>query len=188
MDALLVTFFACLLCETGGGLQMLAIALARRYARAGLLISGLVAAGIANAALAAWGGAFLASLMAPDARSLFLAIAVLMGGAGLLLPVKQPDSLDRWSVGAVPTAFLGLFILGFGNGAQFIVMGMTVQTGDPSWAAIGGALGTIVACTPVILLRDQPFSSTVIRYVRRVGGFVLLLVGALIGLSAIRLL
>lgn len=188
MDALLVTFLACLLCETGGALQMLAIALSRRYACAGLLILGLVAAGIANAALAAWGGALLVDLMAPDARSLFLAITLLLGGVGLLLPVKQPDSLDRWSVGALPTAFLGLFILGFGNGAQFIVMGMTVRTGDPSWATIGGALGTIIACMPVILLRDQPFSSTVMRYVRRMGGILLMLVGVLIGLSAIRLL
>ncbi|RVT43902.1 hypothetical protein [Sphingobium algorifonticola] len=188
MDALLVTFLACLLCETGGAIQMLATGLAGRNHSAGLLAVGLVAAAIAHAALAAVGGAWLAGLMAADARSLFLAIALISGGAAILLPVKQPDMLDEWRIGTLATAFLGFVILGFGNAAQFIVMGMAVRTADPVWAATGGALGTIVACLPSLMVKDGVASFRVLRHVRRAGGAGLLLIGALIGLSALHLL
>lgn len=188
MDALLPALLACLLCEIGGGNQMLSLALAERFARDGALIAGISLAAITNAALSAAGGWFISLLIAQDARSLFLALALMLGGAGLLMPIRRPDLLEKWRIGPFLTASLGVFILGFGDSAQFIIMGLSNHTADPIFAAVGGAIGTMIACISVVILRQPILSHRTARWLRRIGGGILLSIGAIMALSAIRLL
>ncbi|MDI1294358.1 MAG: TMEM165/GDT1 family protein, partial [bacterium] len=148
MAALLIALLGCLLGEIGDKSQLLVLALATRFNRNGAVIAGIVVAAIANAALSATAGAFLAPMIGADARLLFLALSLLFLGVGMLWPVKVPDPLADWPIGAFLTTMLGLFILGFGDGPQFLILGIATRTGDPVLAAIGGAIGVILAATP----------------------------------------
>ncbi|WP_278985663.1 TMEM165/GDT1 family protein, partial [Sphingobium yanoikuyae] len=124
MDALLIALLGCLFGEIGDKGQLLVLALAHRYQRDGAIIAGVAVAAIANAALSAAAGAWIGPMLGHDARLLFMALSVLFLGVGLLWPVKMPDTLDDWRIGPFLTTALGVFILGFGDGPQFLILGI----------------------------------------------------------------
>jgi putative Ca2+/H+ antiporter (TMEM165/GDT1 family) len=188
MDALLIALLGCLLGEIGDKSQLLVLALAARYNRDGAVIAGIIVAAIANAAISAAAGAWIGPMLGADARLLFLALAILFLGAGLLWRVAPPDPLDGWPTGAFLTTALGLFILGFGDGPQFLILGIAVRTAEPVLAGIGGAIGMIVALVPVVLLRARLLAVLPLRAIRWTGGALLLVTGAIMALSATGLL
>jgi Ca2+/H+ antiporter, TMEM165/GDT1 family len=188
MDALLIALLGCLLGEIGDKSQLLVLALATRYDRDGAVIAGIMVAAVANAAISAFAGAWIGPMLGADARLLFLALAILFLGAGLLWRVSPPDTLDGWPTGPFLTTALGLFILGFGDGPQFLILGIATRTADPALAGIGGAIGVIVALVPVVLVRAQLLAVLPLRAIRWTGGAMLLLTGSVMGLSATGLL
>lgn len=188
MDALLLGLLGCLLGEIGDKSQLLVLALAIRYDRDRAVIAGIIVAAIVNAAISATAGAYLGPMLAANARLLFLALAVLFLSVGLLWRVKAPDPLSGWPTGAFLTTAIGLFILGFGDGPQFLILGIATYSGNPVLAALGGAIGVIAASVPVVVLRDRLFALLPVRPIRLTGGIMLLLAGAVMGLSALSLL
>lgn len=188
MDALLIALLGCLLGEIGGKGQWLVLALATRYNRDGAIIAGIVVAATLNAAISALAGGWIGPMLGTDARLLFMALSVLFLGAGLFWPVKRPDTLSGWPLGAFLTSAIGLLILGFGDGPQFLILGIATRTADPMLAGIGGAIGVIVALVPVVLLREQLLAVLPLRAIRWTGGTVLLATGAIMALSATGLL
>jgi len=178
MDALLIGLLGCLLGEMGDKGQLLVLALAKRFERNGAVIAGIACAAIATAALGAVAGHFLAPMLGSSARLLFLALALLFLAGGMMWPVKAPDSLTGWRIGSFLTTAFGLFILSFGDGAQFLILGVAARTADPFLAAIGGAIGLLAAWMPVVLLREGYFQAFPLRAIR-LGGAVLVFMGAL---------
>ncbi|MEA3390772.1 TMEM165/GDT1 family protein [Sphingobium sp. CCH11-B1] len=188
MDALLTALLGCLLGEMGDKSQLLVAALAARYDRNGAVIAGVVAAAIANAALSTLAGAWIGPMMGPDARLLFLALSILFLGAGLCWRASSPDLLTGWPTGPFLTTALGLFILQFGDGPQFLILGAATRSAQPVLAGIGGTIGILAALLPAVLLRDRLFALLPIRPIRLSGGALLLLTGATLALSATGLL
>ena len=131
MDALLIALLGCLFGEIGDKGQLLVLALAHRYQRDGAIIAGVAVAAIVNAALSAAAGAWIGPMLGHDARLLFMALSLLFLGVGLLWPVKMPDTLDDWRIGPFLTTALGVFILGFGDGPQFLILGIATPHGRP---------------------------------------------------------
>ena len=184
MDALLSALIGCLLGEMGDKSQLLTLALATRFQRNLALIAGVATACVANAAVAAGAGAFIGPMLGSDARLLFLALSLLFLGIGMLWRVKQPDMLASWPTGPFLTAALGLFILGFGEGTQFVILGIATRTADPAMAAVGGAIGTAAALVPIILLREQ-FMKLPLRAIRMIGGVIMLIIALSLSVQAL---
>src|SRR3546814_8091703 len=67
-----------------------------------------LAAALANAAIGAAAGAFIAPMLGTDGRLLFLALALIFLAAGMFWPTKQPDPLANWRLGPFLTSALGL--------------------------------------------------------------------------------
>ncbi len=146
MEALLPALLACLVVEAGDRAALLSRALSERYAGSRQVALGAACAALGNASVGAAATVMLQPMMGSGARSLFLALALLFAGVGLLFPVKMPDSLAGWRIGAFATASLGLFILGFGDAAQFLIAALGLWSGDPAFSAAGGAAGIFVGC------------------------------------------
>ena len=187
MDALLTALLGCFLAEIGDKNQLLVLALATRFRRDGAIIAGIMLAASANAAIAAVAGAFLAPMLSADARLLFLALAVLFLGVGLLWRVKAPDPLADWPTGPFLTAALGLFILGFGDGSQFLIVGLATRTAEPVLAAVGGTLGVMAALVPVVLLRERMLPAGPIRAIRVSVALLMLIVALTLAVLALQL-
>jgi hypothetical protein len=182
----LPSFFLALLAAavaTLGGRE--AVRVARLSAALGSAFALLLACWIACAAaclVAARLGADLAAQLAPEAKALFVAIALLVSAVELavLRPARAP---------AEPTHSFGAIQLVLGAGqltaaASFLVFALAGATGAPWLAGAGGALGSGAVLTAA-WSTGPDWEARMPRGVLRFGVAGLLLVAALVtGLTA----
>jgi putative Ca2+/H+ antiporter (TMEM165/GDT1 family) len=187
MDALMAALVAAALAQVGDRTAWLAAILSDRYAKPGLVIAMATLALLAASGLAATLGAVIGPRLAPNAQQLMLALALLLQGGGSFIPAKAPDRLDRWKIGAIATTSLGLFILAFGDGVQFIVLTLAARTPVPALAAVGAAIGSLVVIVPAALMGETAWLNLPLKPLRIAIGIVFLIVGIILALGALRL-
>jgi putative Ca2+/H+ antiporter (TMEM165/GDT1 family) len=163
-----------LLAEMGDRTQILAAALALRYHRNGAIIAGLAFATLLNAILSAVGGSVIDSWISEAPLKLFAGLAYIFAGLGMLMWRRVVDPLSGWKTPAFLTAFLGLFILEFGDKSQFIIAAQAART--PYWgmAAAGGFLGIMAATIPAVILRERLAQIIPLKPIRWISGGLLL--------------
>lgn len=179
---------AAALAQIGDKPAWLAAILADRYRAPGLVIAMAALALLAAGLLAVLAGALLAPRLTPEAKQLFLAMALLFQGGGALFPVKAPERLAGWRLGAALTSLLGLFILAFGDGVQFIVLALAARADLPWLAAIGAMLGSLAVIVPAAVLGESGWTALPLATIRRVIAILFLLAAFWLGLGAIRLI
>jgi putative Ca2+/H+ antiporter (TMEM165/GDT1 family) len=188
MDALMAALVAAALAQIGDKPAWLAAILADRYRAPGLVIAMAAVALLGAGLLAALMGALLAPKLTPEAKQLFLALALLFQGAGAVFRVKALDRLPRWRLGAALTSLLGLFILAFGDGVQFIVLALAARAELPWLAAVGAMLGSLVVIVPAAMLGERAWTALPLAAVRRIIGGLFVLAALWLGLGALRLI
>jgi putative Ca2+/H+ antiporter (TMEM165/GDT1 family) len=187
MDALMAAIVAAALAHIGDRPARLAAILSDRYGRPGAVVAMAALALLAAAAIAAAAGIWLAPRLTPEAARLFLALALLLQGAGALWRAKAPDRLSGWRTGPWVTAFAGTFILAFGDGVQLIVMALATRAVLPWLAAIGAAVGGLAAIAPAAVLGEAGWTALPLAPLRRIVGGLFVLVAIPLGLGALRL-
>ncbi|HEX8485073.1 TMEM165/GDT1 family protein [Sphingomonas sp.] len=187
MDALMAALVAAAAAQVGDRTAWLAAILADRWRRPGLVIITAALGLLAASGIAAAGGALIAPTIAPQARQLLLALALLLQGAGSFFPAKMPDRLTGWRIGAGATTFLGMTILAFGDGIQFIVAALAARTTVPALAAIGATLGSLAIIAPAALLGEAAWLRLPLHRARMVIGAAFLILGATLALGALGL-
>lgn len=175
------------LAQIGDRPAWLVAILADRYRPLPVLVASALAL-LAASALAAAAGLLLAPQLTPEAKQLLLALALLLQGGGALFAGKPPERLERWRFGAVGTTFVGLFILFFGDGLQFITAALAARSAAPWSAAIGATVGALAVLTPAAFLGERGWTRLPLVIARRGIGALFLLVGTVLGLGALRLL
>ncbi|WP_380783036.1 TMEM165/GDT1 family protein [Sphingomonas sp. R86520] len=187
MDALMAALVAAALAQVGDRTAWLAAILADRYAKPGLVIAMATIAMLAASGLAATLGAVIGPKLAPNAQQLMLALALLLQGGGAFFPAKPPERLTGWNIGAIATAALGLFILAFGDGVQFIVLALAARTPVPALAAIGATIGSLVVIVPAALMGEAAWLKLPLKTLRIVAGGLFVAFGLILALGALRL-
>lgn len=179
---------AAALAQVGDRTAWLAAILADRFARPGLVIAMAAFALLAASGIAAAGGALIAPLLAPNAKQLMLALALILQGGGALFAAKPPERLDSWRIGAAATSALGLFILAFGDGVQFIVVTLAARSPVPAFAAAGAMIGSLAIIAPAALMGEAGWTKLPLSGVRIAIGVLFLIVGLVLALGAVRLI
>jgi putative Ca2+/H+ antiporter (TMEM165/GDT1 family) len=187
MDALMAALVAAALAQVGDRTAWLAAILSDRYRKPELVIAVAALALLAASGFAATLGAVIGPKLTPNAQQLMLALALLLQGGGAFFPLKSPDRLDRWKVGFIATAFLGLFILAFGDGVQFIVVTLAARTPVPALAAIGATLGSLIVIVPAALMGETAWRSLPLKPLRMAIGGLFIVSGIILALGALRL-
>lgn len=186
MDALLLAFFLSCIAESGGKQPELFRVLHARYRGGIAVLAGAILALAVNAGIAAWAGGMIGAMLTPEARTLFLALALAAAGIGLFLAGRPPDPLERWRAGPFLTSLGGLFILGFGESGSFLVAGIAASRADPWMAGAGGFLGGLAACLgPLAAGAAMPDRAR--KIIRSGAAVILLLIAFAIATSALRL-
>jgi putative Ca2+/H+ antiporter (TMEM165/GDT1 family) len=188
MDAVMAALVAAALAQIGDRPAWLAAILADRYRAPGLVIAMAALALLGAGLLAAAAGALLAPQLTPEARQLFLALALLFQGGGALFPVKRPDPLSGWRIGAAATSLLGLFILAFGDGVQFVVLALAARAELPWLAALGAMLGSLVVIVPAAVLGEAGWTALPLATLRRIIAAPFVLAALWLGLGALGLI
>lgn len=184
MDALLSTFLSVFLAEMGDRTQILAAALALRYHRNGPVLAGLALATLANCAISAAGGSVIDSWISEEPLKLFTGMAYIFAGAGMLMWRRAVDPLSGWKTPAFLTAFLGLFILEFGDKSQFIIAVQAARYDYWGMAMAGGFAGIMAATVPAVILREKLAQILPLKPIRWISGALLLGWGIRLALQA----
>jgi len=188
MDVLMAAFVAAILAQASDRTPWLTAILASRFARPGAVIAGTVVALAVINAIGAIGGAIIGPRLSPNAQALLLALALVSAGGSALFPMKMPDRLSGWRIGAFATSLLGVAILGFGDRTQFITAALAARSPAPALAAVGATLGSLVVNIPAILAGEEIRGKLPLTIVRIVVGILFLIAGAIAAFSALRLI
>lgn len=188
MDALMAALVAAALAQATDRTPWLSAILADRYHRPATIILATALALAAGNAIAAIGGLLVAKHMSPNAKDLFLAIALIFVGAGAFFPIKPPERLGGWRTGAFLTGLLGIFILAFGDRSQFVTAAIVARSPSPVLAGVGATIGALAVNIPAILAGERARKRLPITAFRITVGVLFLLVGLYLGLGAIRVI
>ena len=152
------------------------------------MIAGSAIAIAAINAIGAVGGAIIGPRLTPNAQNLLLALALLSAGGSALFPIKPPDRLAGWRIGAFFTSLFGVAILALGDRTQFLTAAFAARSPAPALAAVGATLGALVVNVPAILAGEDARKRLPLAGVRITIGIIFLIAGAVFGLSALRLI
>ena len=188
MDSLLATLFSVLLAEMGDRPQILAAALALRFGNDRMVIWALALATALNCAISAVAGSVIDQWISEDPLRLFNGLAYVSAGVAMLWWRRPVDLLDGWKIGRFLTAFLGLFILQFGDKAQFIIVANAAMMPHWIFTGLGGWLGIMAAVVPAIVLKEKLAQLLPLQKIRAAGGVLFLLWGIVQALRAWRIL
>lgn len=188
MDALMAGLVLGALCQLGDRTPWLAAILSDRYRAPGAVIAAAVLALAGNYALGALGGILIAPLLAPEARDMLMALALVLAGICTSWRDKAPDRLVNWRLGAILTSTLGLGIMVLGDRMQFIVAALAARSTLPWLAAVGATLGALAITMPAILIGEARWIALPRRACSLATGGCMILAGIFIGLRAIALI
>lgn len=187
MDAFLASILAVALAEIGDKTMLLAIVLAARFRKAGPIILGILAATIANHAVAAWAGAEIGSLL----EGRWFRIAVALGFIAMALWTLVPDKLDDEPAdrpsrfGPFLTTLVSFFIVEIGDKTQVATVALAAHYHAVLSVAAGTTLGMMIANVPAVILGDRITSLIPLRYVRMGAAAVFAIIGVWALISAI---
>lgn len=188
MDALLLALLLTLVLDQGTGTQRSVARLADAGTADTRHIGGLALMIAANAGLAAALGAVMAALLMPDARLLFLAIALLIGGGSHLIAAFRKPPVT----GAPPFRSRFRTLLTFamrraGENSAFATAGVAAFTDAPVLAAIGAMLGGWVALVPPLSLGSRYTRHGLLRLFQLLSGVILLCIAIACAVNALRI-
>lgn len=185
---LVPAFVAALFAQICDRSPWLAAILADRYGKPfTIAIAALLAHGAGNA-LAAAGGALIAPILTANARQLLLALALVAAAASALWRFKTPDRLEGWRLGALATSTLGLFILALGDATQFFTLAFAARGQSPWLAATGATLAAFAVNLAAALIGEPGWRKLPLHGMRIAFGLLSLVAGAVLALSAFRLI
>jgi len=146
------------------------------------LLAAIWFACIVACSLAAWLGERVAAQLIPDAKSMLVAIALLL--AGLELAVLRPGTAP-----AEPTRSLGAITLVLCSAqltaaAGFLVFALAARTAGPELSAAGGAMGSGAALSAAWALGSDWEARLPLRWLRFGVAGALLLAAIVTGLGA----
>ena len=164
----------------GDKTQLLAVLLAARFQAPRPIILGIFVATLANHALAAAFGAWLARVIDPDWLRWTLGASFIAVALWMLVPdradgLSADRSRGRWGVFGVTT--IAFFLAEMGDKTQIATVMLAARHDALVTVTAGTTLGMMVANVPVVLLGDRVVKWVPIVWVHRVAATVFAAIG-----------
>lgn len=174
MQTLLLSTLAVAVAEIGDKTQLLSLILAARYRRPLPICLGILVATLANHALAASLGMWLAEWLTPTVLKWIVALSFLSIAAWTLVPDKLDDAeASRGShYGVFVATLIAFFIAEMGDKTQVATVVLAAQY-TPLWQVIAGTtLGMLVANVPVVWFGNRFADRLPLRAARRTAAII----------------
>jgi len=181
MEAFLLSTGIVALAEMGDKTQLLSLVLAARFRKPWPIALGILAATLANHALAGAVGNWVTQALGPEVLRWVLGSSFIAMALWMLIP----DKLDAQDADAKPrfgvfgATLLAFFLAEMGDKTQVATVMLAARY--QAWAAVvaGTTLGMMIANAPVVWFGDRLTRKVPIRLVHGVGAAVFLGLGVL---------
>lgn len=172
------------LAEMGDKTQLLALMLAARYRSHAPIVLGIAVATLANHALAAAFGAWIASLVGAQVMRWILAVSFLAMAAWMLVPDKAGDLAEgRWRFGAFGTTLIAFFIVEIGDKTQIATVALAARYAEFAAVVAGTTLGMLIANVPAVYLGNKLLRRVPLRLLQRIAAVLFAVLGVLVLLA-----
>lgn len=184
MEALLVSTGIVALAEIGDKTQLLAFILAAKFRRPLPIVFGILIATLVNHGFAGAVGAWITSLLGPEALRWVLGISFLAMAAWTLIPDEfdeEDAKLARF--GVFGTTLVAFFLAEMGDKTQVATVALAAQYQSLVYVVTGTTLGMMIANVPAVIMGDRIADRMPVRIVHRIaaGIFAVLGVATLLG-------
>jgi len=157
MEAFLVSTGIVALAEMGDKTQLLSLLLAARFRKPWPIVAGILAATLANHALAGALGGWLTQLAGPTVLRWALGLSFIAMALWMLVPDRlDEDAAPRAArLGVFGTTVIAFFLAEMGDKTQVATVVLAAQY--QAWAAVvaGTTLGMLLANAPVVWLGER---------------------------------
>lgn len=189
MSALLLALVLSIILDQGSGSQRIAGRLGEQFGATAAVIGGLTIAVVGNVALAALTGGILGALMPANARLLFFACTLSLGGVGLLLAtMRSRRAPDAEAASLSPLRMIGtLAFRRAGENATLAVAGIALFTQAPVLTALGAIMGALSALLAALFAGRRCESILPTKFISIVAGTILVSIAIALAARALGL-
>jgi putative Ca2+/H+ antiporter (TMEM165/GDT1 family) len=179
MHAFLVSAILVALAEMGDKTQLLSLVLAARFRRPWPIVLGVLAATVANHALAAGIGAWLTQLLGQQTMRYIVAASFLGMAAWALVPDKPGGAVHATGHGVFAATTLAFFLAEMGDKTQLATVALAARYATVAPVVIGTTIGMLAANVPVIFAGERIAARLPLVLLRRVAAALFALLGIL---------
>ncbi|HMA12629.1 MAG TPA: TMEM165/GDT1 family protein [Steroidobacteraceae bacterium] len=178
LEAFLVSTGIVALAEIGDKTQLLALVLAAKFRRPVPIILGILVATLFNHALAGAAGAWVSSVIGPNAMRWILGASFIAMAVWTLIPDKideEKESAPRF--GVFGTTLVAFFLLEMGDKTQIATVALAAKYSALSAVVAGTTLGMMLANVPAVLLGEVAAKKLPMQLVHSIAAAIFFVLG-----------
>ena len=181
MQAFLIATGIVALAEMGDKTQLLALVLAARFRKPWPIVLGIFVATLANHAMAGALGAWVTTLLSPQALRWILGASFIAMAVWMLIPDKLDEGVDGQAprFGVFGTTVLVFFLAEMGDKTQIATVMLAARYESYLAVVAGTTLGMMLANVPVVWLGERVTRLLPHRVVPIVSALVFAVLGVL---------
>jgi Ca2+/H+ antiporter, TMEM165/GDT1 family len=179
MEAFLISTGIVALAEIGDKTQLLAFLLAAKFRKPWPIIAGILVATLANHALAGALGAWITSVVGPQAMRWVLGVSFILMAIWTLIPDRLDDQSDSAGLryGVFGTTVIAFFLAEMGDKTQVATVALAAQFNALIAVVAGTTLGMMIANVPAVLLGNKIANRVPVRLVHGVAALIFAALG-----------
>jgi len=181
MEALLISTGVVALAEIGDKTQLLAFILAARFKKPLPIIAGILCATLVNHGLAGALGAWITSVVSPEAMRWVLGLSFIAMAAWTLIPdkIEEEETQVAKHLGVFGATLITFFLAEMGDKTQIATVALAAHYGAPLLVVIGTTLGMLVADVPAVFVGNRFAEKIPMKLVHSIAAGIFALMGVL---------
>jgi putative Ca2+/H+ antiporter (TMEM165/GDT1 family) len=189
IEALYISTGVVALAEMGDKTQLLAFILAARFKKPVPIILGILLATLVNHGLAGALGAWITSVVSPDAMRWVLGLSFMGMAIWTLIPdkIEEEETQVAQKLGVFGATFVTFFLAEMGDKTQIATVALAAHYAAPLMVVIGTTLGMLVADVPAVFVGNKFAAKIPMRLVHSIAASIFAIMGVLTLLKAEKL-
>jgi putative Ca2+/H+ antiporter (TMEM165/GDT1 family) len=185
LESLSVSTGVVALAEIGDKTQLLALVLAARFKKPVPIVLGILVATLVNHALAGAAGAWISSMIGPDALRWVLGLSFVAMAVWILIPDRYEDEETTTPrFGVFGTTLIAFFLVEMGDKTQIATVALAAKYSSLAAVVGGTTLGMMLANVPAVLLGEVAAKKLPMRLVHGIAALIFLVLGVSVLLGA----
>jgi putative Ca2+/H+ antiporter (TMEM165/GDT1 family) len=180
MEAFLISTGIVALAEIGDKTQLLAFILAAKFRKPVPIIVGILAATIANHAIAGALGSWITSMVAPETMRWVLGLSFIAMAIWTLIPDKfEEDDAKLARYGVFGTTLIAFFLAEMGDKTQVATVALAAQYQSLIAVVAGTTFGMMIANVPAVIMGDRIANKMPVRLVHAIAAGIFAVLGVM---------
>ena len=189
MEALYISTGVVALAEMGDKTQLLAFILAARFKKPVPIILGILLATLVNHGLAGVFGAWITSVVSPEAMRWVLGLSFIAMAIWTLIPdkIEEEETQIAQRLGVFGATLVTFFLAEMGDKTQIATVALAAHYGAPLLVVIGTTLGMLIADVPAVFVGNKFAEKIPMKLVHSIAAGIFAIMGMLTLLKAEKL-